>query len=71
MEKANARAEEDVSGIDRMLFAHLGRFTLGLSLAALILAYLDWLVHLAFAPGKKTEPVEKSLRKMLRFASSA
>jgi len=68
MEKANARAEEDVSGIDRMLFAHLGRFTLGLSPAVLILAYLDWLVHLGFAPGKKTELVEKSLRTMLRFA---
>jgi polyhydroxyalkanoate synthase subunit PhaC len=68
MEKATVRAEENVSSIDRMLFAQLGRFTLGLSPAALILAYLDWLVHLAFAPGKKTELVEKSLRKMLRFA---
>ena len=68
MENATVRSEEDVSSIDRMLFAHLGRFTLGLSPAALILAYLDWLVHLAFAPGKKTELVEKSLRKMLGFA---
>lgn len=68
MEKATVRAEENVSSIDRILFAQLGRFTLGLSPAALILAYLDWLVHLAFAPGKKTELVEKSLRKMLRFA---
>ena len=68
MEKATVRAEENVSSIDRMLFAQLGRFTLGLSPAALILAYLDWLVHLAFAPGKKTELAEKSLRKMLGFA---
>ena len=68
MEKATVRAEENASSIDRMLFAQLGRFTLGLSPAALILAYLDWLVHLAFAPGKQTELVEKSLRKMLAFA---
>ena len=68
MEKATVRAKENASSIDRMLFAQLGRVTLGLSPAALILAYLDWLVHLAFAPGKQTELVEKSLRKMLGFA---
>ena len=29
MEKATVRAEENVSSIDRILFAQLGRFTLG------------------------------------------
>jgi hypothetical protein len=38
MEKATVLAEDNVSSIDRMLFAQLGRFTLGLSPAALILA---------------------------------
>jgi poly[(R)-3-hydroxyalkanoate] polymerase subunit PhaC len=61
-------AEENPSSLDRMIAAHLGRFTFGLSPAVLVLAYLDWLVHLAFAPGKNSRLVEKSLRKMLEFA---
>ena len=68
METAKAPSERSVNSLDRMIAAQLGRFTFGLSPAVLILAYLDWLVHFAFAPGKQTELLEQSLRKMLRFA---
>ncbi|NTU79237.1 MAG: alpha/beta fold hydrolase [Chloroflexales bacterium] len=39
--------------VDRLLHAWQGRFTLGLSPTALLLASLDWLTHLANAPGKQ------------------
>ena len=58
----------NASSLDRLVAAQLGRFTLGLSPAVPLLAYLDWLVHLAAAPGKQAELVEKWLRKVLRFA---
>ena len=52
---------------DRLLHAMLGRYTLGLSPAALALAFEDWLTHLALAPGKQQELVDKALRKLHRF----
>jgi polyhydroxyalkanoate synthase len=64
-------AGENASSLDRMIAAHLGRFTFGLSPAVLVLAYLDWLVHLAFAPGKNSRLVENSLRRMLGFVMYA
>jgi polyhydroxyalkanoate synthase len=42
--------------------------TMSVSPAALMLAYLDWLVHLAMAPGKRGELAQKALRKAVRFA---
>jgi polyhydroxyalkanoate synthase len=53
---------------DRLLHAMLGRYTLGVSPAALALAFEDWLNHLALAPGKQTELVDKALRKLHRLA---
>jgi polyhydroxyalkanoate synthase len=60
-------AGDDVSSIDRMIAAQLGRFTFGLSPAVLLLAHLDWFVHVSFAPGKRTALLEKWLRTMLGF----
>ncbi len=54
--------------IDRALHANLARLTLGLSPIVLARAYLDWLVHLAFAPGKQAQLGDKALRKAIRFA---
>ncbi len=54
--------------IDRFVHAALGRMTMSVSPAALMLAYLDWLVHLAMAPGKQGELSQKALRKAVRFA---
>ena len=50
-----------------MLHAAVGRATLGLSPAALALAYADWAVHLASSPGKQAHLVEKALRKAVRL----
>jgi polyhydroxyalkanoate synthase len=56
---------------DRSLHAALARFTLGLSPAAISAAYLDWLVHLIAAPGKRLQLADKMARKSMRFAAFA
>ncbi|WP_428668275.1 PHA/PHB synthase family protein [Reyranella sp.] len=56
---------------DRSLHAVMAHFTFGLSPAALAAAYLDWAVHLATAPGKRTQLLDKAARKSLRFANHA
>jgi polyhydroxyalkanoate synthase len=53
--------------IDRAMRAMVGRLTLGISPAAVALAYLDWLVHLGTSPGKQAELVQKAIRKAVRF----
>jgi len=52
---------------DRIFHACIGRVTLGLSPASLMLAYTDWLTHLAIAPAKQTELLQKAARKFTRF----
>jgi polyhydroxyalkanoate synthase len=52
---------------DRLLRARVGRLSCGLSPPGLLLVYLDWLVHMAFAPGKQLDLARKMLRKALRF----
>lgn len=54
--------------LDRLAHAVLGRVTHGLSPASLALAYSDWYLHLAMAPGKQAELLQKAARKMLRLA---
>ncbi len=56
-----------LSGMDKMVHSTISRFTLGISPAALMLAYLDWLVHLGISPAKQLELVQKALRKAVRF----
>jgi polyhydroxyalkanoate synthase len=53
--------------IDRALHAATARFTAGVSPAALAEAYLDWATHLAYAPGKRIQLVDKAIRKAMRF----
>jgi len=65
----SATALADV--VDRSLHATVARFTGGLSPAALGEAYLDWAIHLAFAPGKRLALIDKAIRKSIRFASYA
>jgi len=55
--------------IDRFVHAVLGRMTFGVSPAAAILTYLDWLANLAMAPGKQAELAQKAWRKAARFAA--
>ena len=53
--------------IDRIIHALVGRATLGISPAAVALAYFDWLVHLGTSPGKQVELLQKAARKAARF----
>jgi len=53
---------------DRLMHAIQGRFTNALSPASLLLAYLDWLVHLANSPGKVGELAQNALSKALPLA---
>lgn len=54
--------------LDRMFHAWLGRLSFSISPAAVMLAYLDWVVHLAQSPGKQMELMQKAIRKTLRCA---
>lgn len=55
-------------GFDRWLHAQLGRMSAGISPAALLLAWVDWLSHLSLSPAKQAELVHKAWRKALRLA---
>ena len=52
---------------DRLLHATLGKFTGGLSPAAMSSAYLDWAMHLAGSPSKQAEIVEMAARQWERL----
>jgi len=54
---------------DRLVHAYAARATAGLSPAALALAFGDWAMHLAAAPGKHAELARKAGRKWLRYAN--
>ncbi|CAA7618098.1 Poly-beta-hydroxybutyrate polymerase [Magnetospirillum sp. UT-4] len=53
---------------DRLMHAFQGRFTMALSPASLLLAYLDWAVHLANSPGKLGEMAQNAAAKALPLA---
>jgi polyhydroxyalkanoate synthase subunit PhaC len=52
---------------DRTLHAAMARVTAGISPSAVAQAYLDWATHLAYAPGKRAQLLNKAMRKALRF----
>ena len=58
---------EPTEGFDRWLHAQIGRRTAAVSPAALLLAYTDWLAHLALSPAKQAELVQKAWRKAYRL----
>ena len=53
--------------LDRMARASLGRYSLGISPAALSLAFADWGMHMAMSPGKQQLLLQKALRKATRY----
>lgn len=55
--------------LDKGLKAALAKHTAGLSPIALAAAYADWALHLASAPGKRLELVEKAAKKSARLAN--
>src|SRR6516225_4949282 len=58
---------ESFRAIDRMRDALTAQWTAGLSPASLALAFFDWSVHLALAPGKRMELLDKAMRKAGRL----
>jgi polyhydroxyalkanoate synthase len=58
---------EAYRAIDRMREALSAQMTGGISPAALTLAFFDWSLHLAMAPGKRLELADKAWRKTGRF----
>ncbi len=54
---------------DRSIDAMIGRYTRGLSPAALLDLYMDWSMGLAFAPGKRAQLIDKWARKNAKFLS--
>lgn len=65
---ADIRTSVPTEGFDRLLHAQLGRVTGGVSPAAVLLAYTDWLSHLALSPARQAELVQKAWRKAQRLA---
>lgn len=53
--------------VDRSVHYAMSRFTLGLSPAAVLEAYFDWIIHLVGSPGKQSQIAHKGLRKLLRL----
>jgi len=53
---------------DLMLHASEGRLTGGLSPASAALAYLDWALHLANAPGKRSDILRAALERQMALA---
>ena len=69
-----ARHDDQTAGepyrtIDRIREALTAQASGGLSPASLAVALFDWSIHLASAPGKRMELVEKAVRKGARFAT--
>ncbi|MGE0408405.1 MAG: PHA/PHB synthase family protein [Amphiplicatus sp.] len=55
--------------VDRAVHANMARFTGGLSPGALATAYFDWLNHLAMAPGKQGQLVQKAVKKTTKYGA--
>jgi polyhydroxyalkanoate synthase len=53
--------------LDRSLHANIGKYTAGLSPAALAMAYFDWAAHIAAAPGKRVGLADKAVRQSARL----
>ena len=64
-------AERETYQADRALHAMLARLTGGISPAALLLAYMDWLSHLAWAPQRQIEISHEGLMDAKRFSEAA
>ena len=73
-EAAPARLQEegdDAYQADRAFHAMLARATGGISPAALLLAYTDWLSHLAAAPQRQMEMSQEAVLGASRFLEAA
>jgi polyhydroxyalkanoate synthase len=67
----DALGDEGFRSADRKAVASVVMLTGGISPAALTLAYTDWWIHLANAPGKRAELAVKAVRKTARLLAHA
>lgn len=51
--------------IDRIIQAHMGKLTAGISPISLGLAFYDWAMHLSMYPGKQTELMQEVVRNII------
>jgi poly[(R)-3-hydroxyalkanoate] polymerase subunit PhaC len=65
------RGPVPLDDLNRLFHAAVARASLGISPAALALAFTDWWLHLASAPGKQLELAQKAVRKSVRLAVHA
>lgn len=68
---ASLDGSKKVDSFDQMYHAWLSKMTFGISPAASMLAYMDWLTHLSNSPGKQAQLIQKAIRKTIRFATYA
>jgi polyhydroxyalkanoate synthase len=71
MERESYASTAMVETIDRSVHAAAARMTAGLSPPALAAAFSDWAIHLASAPGKQAQLVQKAIKKYLRLTRYA
>lgn len=71
MAAAQPQGDSDAYHADRAFHAMLARATGGLSPAALLLAYADWLAHLAAAPQRRMEISRDAMLGVGRFSEAA
>ena len=62
------RTRSPANPFDLALHASEGRLTGGLSPASAVLAYLDWVLHLANVPGKQSEIARHALARQMALA---
>ncbi|MEH6616629.1 MAG: alpha/beta fold hydrolase [Porticoccus sp.] len=63
--------DDTVEGVDSKLRASIGKLTNGMSPMQLILAYSDWLGHLAMAPAKRLQLLQSLAEKVLQLSITA
>src|SRR5437868_4686289 len=63
--------ENESHPADRAFHAALARFSGGISPVALLLAYTDWLSHLAASPQRQLEISQEALRDAKRFLEAS
>ncbi|WP_425307855.1 alpha/beta fold hydrolase [Ammonicoccus fulvus] len=61
-------SQEQAEQLDRTMHVSLAKLTGGMSPAAIPLAYLDWLIHLWMAPGKRGMLLEQGMRNWGKLA---
>ena len=64
-------SDELASRLDYQAAAAIARASQGLALPEIVLAYVDWLLHLGMAPGKVAQLAELWVRQYVRLAGFA